>query len=131
MQNLQEFRGILVQVFLTPYCVRKNVVDIESGEIVLSKLEGDLQAAFENGYNTCPVEVVVSREVSDNGTEYRYIHDLNNEEITYLQGWYSGHKKHKRTRGGKTTLHLVNYKKVNQLHFQKDVQNFFYKSNLF
>lgn len=115
MDEGKEFRGILVQVRINPYCVKKNIVDLDRGETVLSKLEADVFASFANGYSACPVEVVITREIADNGAEYLRVSDYSREDLVYLQGWRSGEKKKPGKRGGKETLHIVNFHQMGRM----------------
>ena len=114
MESGKVYRCILSKTAIHPYCSRIVAVDADSGEVLLSTLEGDVEAAFQHGYSSCPAEAVVSREVAANGAEYRYIGDLRHEDLVYLHGWYQGRPKKKRPyrRGGSHTYHMLDLQNI-------------------
>ena len=79
----RKYEAVFVDTKLNPYCRIINVLDLETGEILLSKTEGDVQAAFANGYNACAAEVVISRQMAETGGEYRIVTDRMQTERVY------------------------------------------------
>ena len=98
----RKYEAVFVETKLNPYCRIINVLDLETGEILLSQTEGDVQAAFANGYNACAAEVVISRQMAETGGEYRIVTDRMQTERVYCQGWYGNHTGGQKKRvGGK------------------------------
>lgn len=95
------YQVALVETPIHPYCKIINVIDIETGEVLVSKTQGDVQSAFANGYNACRTEVVISREISQNGGEYREVRGLDQPGTLYCKGWMGGSNTPKKRIGGK------------------------------
>ena len=105
----RKYETIFVETKINPYCRIINVLDQETGEILLSKTDGDVQAAFANGYNACATEVVISREMAETGREYRIVTDRTQAESVYCQGWYGIHTGGQKKRVGGKKSYLKFY----------------------
>ena len=101
MEQKGVYQVILVETPIHPYCKILNVIDIETGEVLLSKTEGNVQAAFANGYNACQAEVIISREINQYGAEYREVRGIGQGEPLYCKGWMGASANSKRRLGGK------------------------------
>lgn len=95
------YQVILVETPIHPYCKILNVIDVENGEVLLSKTEGDVQAAFANGYSACQAEVIISRERNQNGAEYREVRGVGQGSPLYCKGWMGAAANSKGRVGGK------------------------------
>jgi len=109
------YRVVFIRRETTPYCGNILAVDLDTGVVLVDKPIGDFEGAFTNGYSACVGEVVISREESPNGAEYRTASDLNNGSPC-CNGWMGGSKPQgTRKRGGKKSYIKLHPEKLAEL----------------
>jgi hypothetical protein len=90
MKELARFNAVLLEADLGMGNKERLVVDTETGEIMGSWHIGDVMASFREGANAVCKELMVGREVNDNGMEYITISDYEKwmEEPRLLYGFW-------------------------------------------
>lgn len=102
-------RLIIRQTTPTPYRTTIEVIDPDSGEILFSKREDDIKAAFAAGEMFATAELTVVRDITEYGGEMRSVR-IGDEVV--CGGW---NNKQIRRRGGKKSYVKIFPDKFNEL----------------
>lgn len=112
MQEIMRFQAVLCEKDRGYGRREKIVIDLETGEVVLSRPEADIEEVFARGANAAETVLVVGRERKENGAIYIVVSDYNREKPKTLGGWWQGlrrrtSKKPKHTGGKPAYLKLM------------------------
>lgn len=102
-------RLIIRQTTPTPYRTTIEVIDPDSGEVLFSKREDDIKAAFAAGEMFATAELTVVRDITEEGGEMRSV-CLGDEVV--CGGWRN---KRYRKRGGKKSYVKIYPERINEL----------------
>ena len=93
MQEIMRFQAVLCERDRGYGRKEKLVIDTETGEVVLSGPEADIEEVFAKGANAAEAVLVVGRERKENGATYIVVSDYNREKPKTLGGWWQGFKR--------------------------------------